>query len=208
MGRKKTVYIILAAMLLLESGCRLNYKEAGISDTMDEAVPNSVLTDFSQTVVRNRKVAYTVEADSATSFDSSSSTCFTNISFREFDPEGNIGTEGAAADATYFSDTDNIIFDGDLVINSREQDFTLRSNYLEWNDRNRILKSRDDTPVTVEQGEGTVIKGRGFISDAARKTFTVLSSPEGKFTKEETDNEESNQPDSPDISSDLSAPGR
>lgn len=192
MGRKFSEYIIFAAILLMVSGCRLNYKEADITDTFSESVPNSILTSFSQTVVRNKTTAYTVEADKAELFDKSSSTRFENISFREFDSEGEVGTEGVAEKATYFSDNDNIIFDGPMIINSREQDFIVRSSYMEWDNKNRILKSRDDTPVTIEQGEGTYISGRGFISDAASKTFTFLEKAEGRFLKEEEENNEEN----------------
>ena len=192
MGRKFSEYIIFAAMLILISGCRLNYKEADITDTFSDSVPNSILTSFSQTVVENKATAYTVEADRAELYDKTPATYFENISFKEFDSEGNVGTEGAARKATYYSNNDNIIFDGDMIINSMEQDFIVRSNYMEWDNKNRILKSRDDTPVTIEQGEGTYISGRGFISDAASKTFTFLEKAEGRFFKEEEENDEEN----------------
>ena len=148
-------------------------------------VPNSVLEDFSQVVVRDGKVSYIFSADHAELYDSTKLTYFDNIGFTEYKADGSTGTEGAAQRAVHDSKTDNIIFDGKIILNSTVQDFVVKSDYLEWNNEAKILKSLDDTEVSIEQGDGSVVKGRGFIADAKGKSFTLLEEASGRYIEDE-----------------------
>ncbi len=180
-----TFLICTAAGFILCTGCKLNYKEADITETMAEEIPNSVLDNFSQVVVRDGKVSYFFSADHAELFDSTGTTYFDNIGFTEYKPSGETGTEGAAERAIHHSKTDNIIFDGRIILNATSQDFVVKSDYLEWNNEEKILKSMDDTLVTIEQGDGTRVEGRGFIADAQGKSFTFLEEASGRYLKDE-----------------------
>ncbi|MCQ2603576.1 MAG: LPS export ABC transporter periplasmic protein LptC [Spirochaetia bacterium] len=180
----KTIIILAAVMC---TGCSLNYEEADISDTFSEQLPNSVLFNFSQTVVENRNISYSIAADRAALYDQQGITYFDNIIFREYDDKGQTGTEGAAEKAIYNTNNDNIIFDGKLIINAIKQDFIVRSDYIEWDNEKKIMKSLDNTKVSIEQGDGTRIEGTGFIADASGKSFTFLEKTEGKFIDEDKD---------------------
>ena len=61
----------------------------------------------------------------------------------------------------------------------------VKSDYLEWNNEAKILKSLDDTEVSIEQGDGSVVKGRGFIADAKGKSFTLLEDASGRYIEDE-----------------------
>ena len=180
-----TFFTIVSSVALLCAGCKLDYKEADLVEEMNEQVPNSVLDDFSQVVVRNSKVSYVFSADHAEIFDSTKLTYFDNIGFMEYKADGSTGTEGAAQRAVHDSKTDNIIFDGKIILNSTVQDFVVKSDYLEWNNEAKILKSLDDTEVSIEQGDGSVVKGRGFIADAKGKSFTLLEEASGRYIEDE-----------------------
>ena len=69
-----TFLICTAAGFILCTGCKLNYKEADITETMAEEIPNSVLDNFSQVVVRDGKISYFFSADHAELFDSTGTT--------------------------------------------------------------------------------------------------------------------------------------
>ena len=180
-----TFLLFVSVVLLLCTGCKLDYKDADLAEDMDEQIPNSILVDFSQVVVRNGKVSYIFSADYAELFDSKGITNFDNIGFTEYKPNGETGTEGAARKATHFSKTDNIIFDGKIILNATAQDFVVKSDYLEWKDNNKILKSMDETAVTIEQGDGSVVKGRGFIADAKEKSFIFLEEASGRYLEDD-----------------------
>ena len=183
-----TFFIIVSSAVLLCAGCKLDYKDADLVDEMNEQVPNSVLDDFSQVVVREGKVSYVFSADHAEIYDSTKLTYFDNIGFTEYKSDGSTGTEGAAEKAIHDSKTDNIIFDGKIILNATAQDFVVKSDYLEWNNEAKILKSMDDTEVSIEQGDGSMVKGRGFVADAQGKSFTFLEEASGRyFEDEETD---------------------
>ena len=183
---KATTPILLSALLL--ASCKLNYKEADITETLADEIPNSVLENFSQTVVENGKVSYFLSADYAESYNSRGVTYFDNIGFSEYTSDGKTGTEGAAEKAIHYSDTDNIVFDGRIILNSESQDFVVKADYLEWNNEKKILKSLDKTYVVIEQGEETKVEGYGFIADAKDKSFTFLEKAYGRFVEdEETD---------------------
>ena len=180
-----TFFLFVSSVVLLCTGCKLDYKDADLADEMNEQVPNSVLEDFSQVVVREGKVSYVFSADQAKLFDSTKLTYFDNIGFTEYKADGSTGTEGAAERAIHDSKTDNIIFDGKIILNATAQDFVVKSDYLEWNNDAKILKSLDDTEVSIEQGDGSVVKGRGFIADAQGKSFTFLEEASGRYFEDE-----------------------
>jgi len=181
-----TVFTLLIAVLF--TSCKLNYKEADITETLADEIPNSILENFSQTVVENGNVSYFLSADYAETYNSKRVTYFDNIGFREYTAEGKTGTEGAAEKAVHYSDTDNIVFDGRIILNSESQNFVVKSDYLEWNNEKKILKSMDKTHVVIEQGEETKVEGYGFIADAQGKSFTFLENAAGRFVEdEETD---------------------
>ena len=166
-----TFLVIVSTVVVLCAGCKLDYKDADLAEEMNAQVPNSVLEDFSQVVVRDGKVSYIFSADHAELYDSTKLTYFDNIGFTEYKADG--------------SKTDNIIFDGKIILNSTVQDFVVKSDYLEWNNEAKILKSLDDTEVSIEQGDGSVVKGRGFIADAKGKSFTLLEEASGRYIEDE-----------------------
>lgn len=180
-----TFLLIVSTVMVLCTGCKLDYKDADLAEDMDEQIPNSVLDNFSQVVVRDGKVSYRFSADHAELFDSTGITYFDNIGFTEYKSDGDTGTEGAAEKATHFSKTDNIIFDGKIILNSTIQDFVVKSDYLEWNNEAKILKSMDDTVVSIEQGDGSKVEGRGFVADAKGKSFTFIEKASGRFFEDE-----------------------
>ena len=184
-----TFLLFVSSMVLLCTGCKLDYKDADLAEDMDEKIPNSVLEDFSQVVIREGKVSYVFSADQAKLFDSTKLTYFDNIGFVEYKADGSTGTEGAAERAIHDSKTDNIIFDGRIILNATAQDFVVKADYLEWNNGEKILKSLDDTEVSIEQGDGSMVKGRGFVADAQGKSFTFLEEASGRYYEddEETD---------------------
>ena len=144
-----TFFLFVSSVVILCAGCKLDYKDADLAEDMDEQIPNSVLEDFSQVVVRDGSVSYTFSADHAELFDSTGKTYFDNIGFTEYKNDGSTGTEGAAEKAIHYSKTDNIIFDGKIILNATAQDFVVKSDYLEWNNDAKILKSLDDTEVSI-----------------------------------------------------------
>ena len=180
-----TFLVFVSTVAVLCAGCKLDYKDADLAEEMNAQVPNSVLEDFSQVVVRDGKVSYIFSADHAELYDSTKLTYFDNIGFTEYKADGSTGTEGAAQRAVHDSKTDNIIFDGKIILDSTVQDFVVKSDYLEWNNEAKILKSLDDTEVSIEQGDGSVVKGRGFIADAKGKSFTLLEEASGRYIEDE-----------------------
>ncbi len=180
-----TFLVFVSVVSALCTGCKLDYKDADLAEDLDEEIPNSVLDNFSQVVVKDGKVSYYFSADHAELFDSTGITYFDNIGFTEYKSNGETGTEGAAAKATHFSKTDDIIFDGRIILNSTSQDFVVRSDYLEWNNGAKILKSMDDTVVSIEQGDGSKVEGKGFVADAQGKSFTFLEEASGRYYEDE-----------------------
>lgn len=183
---RRTGILSLFFLIFLE-GCSVDYEEADISDTFLETTPNSIIFNFSQSVITEGKLSYSIEADKAEIYDKSKKTSFSNVLFTEYGNDGEKTTEGAAEKALYFSENDDILFSGGLIINSISEGFIVRSEYMEWNNKNKILKSKDDTQVSVEQENGTFIEGRGFIADAENKSFTFLQNAKGRYFSEDDD---------------------
>ena len=110
-----------------------------------------------------------------------------NLFFREISPEGEVVTEGEAEKATIFTQTDNVEMRDKIRFSGSTQESTVITDYLFWNNEERLLTGKPDHKVTILKSDGTRIEGKGFIADAASLEIEFSEEVEGLYVQEDED---------------------
>jgi LPS export ABC transporter protein LptC len=183
-ARNATVFP-LGLLALLIAGCSLDYGSSQLAEERPEDIPESVIQDASFTTVRTGERTFTVTAAQAESYPEKSLRRFREVSFREYDAEGKLLTEGTAGTATYFTDNDNVELSDDVYFFSTVHDAGISAPYLYWDDEERLLEAKDSDLIRVERDSGTTIQGRGFEADMKRAVVQFTNGVEGTVVTDE-----------------------
>lgn len=176
---------LLFAILALAQSCSLDYGDSQLADEISEDTPDSVLYEMRHTVVRDGTPRFIVVADRAETFDSSRMQYLYGIEFRELAPDGLPVTEGTAAYAEYETETEDFELSGDLRFYSAEEDAWLTAETLFWDSDERVLTSVPEEAVVIRRGDGTVIRGRGFVAEMGRSIIRFEDGVSGTLVEDE-----------------------
>ena len=175
--------LILAA--LLGGSCSLNYSEAEMAEDLSEEIPNSIVRNYRFVDVRTGKSSLKVYASEARMYHKAHQTRLTDLFFQEINPDGEVITEGEAARATLFTQTDNVEMRGKIRFAGSAQEATITTDYLFWNNEERTLKGKPDHTVTILKSDGTRIKGKGFTAYTGSEEVTFTDEVKGVYVQED-----------------------
>lgn len=179
-------YVAIAFALFLVT-CSLDYSDVYLTEAMAEEIPDSILENFSYTTVREGEPAYRLEADRAEFFDEKKTTYLEGVLFREFDGSGELLTEGSGDRAVYFTETENAELDGELRFYSAKEEATVTTDYLYWNNEEKILTGRPEGRVRIVEDSGSQIDGLGFEADVRTKSVDFSGRVTGTYITDETE---------------------
>lgn len=151
------------------AACSLDYAQAEITEELSEEIPETVLTDFTHTVVENGRPVFVIAAERAENYTERKQTVLWDVTFAEYDSEGETLTEGVADRATFFTDTEDAELHGNISFYSSAEEGRIEAEYLEWNREERRLASNPTGPVLLENESGSRIRGTGFRADFTLK---------------------------------------
>lgn len=177
--------LVPALVAVAVSGCSLDYG-AALADDLAEDIPDTVVFDFSHTVVENGLPRFRLEADRGESFQAKKTMRLTGIRFTEYAAGGTgISARGRADLAVFHTDTESAELSGAVSFRAEGDGVTVESGYLRWDGEARVLSSRAETVTTLRDDDGTSLTGAGFGADAARRTFSFGNRADGRFVAPE-----------------------
>jgi len=100
--------LVTLILPLLIIGCSFDYRDSRLSESLEEEVANNVLKKYVHTSVKNGVPAFEVRAESSRIYFKSKRAELSEVSFTEFDTEGEALAEGRAGGATVFTGSDNV----------------------------------------------------------------------------------------------------
>ncbi|MFO7849991.1 MAG: LPS export ABC transporter periplasmic protein LptC [Spirochaetia bacterium] len=180
--------LICTALLLLAPRCSFDYRDTRLSESLSDDVPDSVFSEYIHTSVRKGKPAFEVAAETSEIFHNNNEALLSEVSFREFDSEEQVVSEGVANNAIVFTQSDNVELTGAISFTHRPEDFDIEAEYLYWNNEERSLESRQEEIVSIRRKGGSTISGRGFSSSGAYRRVQFDGEVEGNYA--EADEEE------------------
>jgi LPS export ABC transporter protein LptC len=185
---KKTVILTIVVTLLLFvfAGCSLNYGDTTMADDISEQIPETILYDFTHTIVKDSKPLFRIQAKKAETYTKRKETILYNIRFVEYAENGDIITEGTADKATFYNDSENAELVGDIDFYSSTEDGGLSGDYLYWDKQSRSLTGTSEKQIRIYRDSGSQVTGDDFDVDFKHRTITYRQAVKGvHIVKEE-----------------------
>ncbi|HAK44581.1 MAG TPA: LPS export ABC transporter periplasmic protein LptC [Spirochaeta sp.] len=183
----KKELILTAAVslaLLAFSGCKFDYEESMMAEDLAEEIPDTILKNFSQVMVKESVPTFYIEADESMSFGKRKETIFTDVHFQEYDKDGTVVTDGHADNARMFNETESVELWGGLIFYSDREEASLEGEYLYWDNEKSTLSGKPDDRISIVENDGSEIAGKGFFADSRTKSIKFSSQVSGTWNNE------------------------
>ncbi len=180
---KARPFLVLLQLLFIS--CSLDYGQARVAESIPGQTPETILIDFTHTVVSGGRVWVILEADRAETYSERKEIVLEGVYFREYDEEGNLLTEAQAERAVFSTDSEDATVSGSIVIYSPEEKAALQASRLYWTREGRRLVAEDGQTVRLQKDDGSFVEGQGFSADFRRKKLEFASRVRGSYVWEE-----------------------
>jgi len=187
LSRRRFHPVLLPLFLALfsASACSFNYEGANAPGS--EGLPDAVFHNFDHNVYMGSTKILSLHAGLAESYDRDGSMVLHDVDFSSYSRgSGALAAEGHAESAVFHSGTQDAEFSGSITIRSTQEDASLEAEYLEWKGSDKTLSGGIDRSVTVTRGDGSWLRGAGFVADSRRRSFSFRESVEGVLVAPET----------------------
>ena len=174
-----------AILALFCLSCSLDYDQARVAESIPGQIPETVLLEFTHTVVSGGRVWVVLEAERAETYGERNEIVLEGVFFREYDQEGNLLTEAQAERAVFATDSENATLSGSIEIYSHEEEASLQAGRLSWVREGRRLVADDGQTVRLQTDDGSYVEGEGFSADFRRKRLEFSSRVRGSYVREE-----------------------
>lgn len=155
------------------SACSLDY-DSSVSESLDASIPTSRLYNVKRVQIQNGAPKVTFVAEEAVVWEEREETELFNFIFNEYGDQKDIITRGEA-EYLLIADTNDAVVEGQISGYSVRNEASLEADNLKWVDEKRLLSSRDDSLVSIEMDNGSLLEGRGFQADLYTNTTTFKS---------------------------------
>lgn len=185
-GKKLSLMLLLVCAL----SCSFDYEEATVEEELSEEIPDTVMLKFSQTVVEEDGSMIRLEAERAEVYEKQEKMIALGISFQEFDENGELITEGKAEKAVYQTDTDNAEFSGSILFFLPQEESTLVTDAISWEDETKRLKTPPGVSVLLQREDGSYIEGQELVADLRNMIVEFGRSVSGRIVIAESETSE------------------
>ncbi len=179
---------ICGGLLCLFSACSLNYNEARLAEDIAEETPETIMVNFTHTIVYDGKVWVRLEAERGETYGEKKQIVLTNVYFQEFDEEGELLNEGWADRAWFDTDSEDARLSGSISIYSVQDEAVIEAENLAWTGEGKKLAADPEDVVILKKEDGSFVEGKGFTADFRKKTLTFEAAVKGSYVWEENDN--------------------
>lgn len=173
----------IVASLLGAAACTFDYSGASVEGEAGGAIPQVEILDVRMVIERDNRLELT--ARRIASFPDEGYQEFGGLEFREFGPDGELRLEGRAEAGTLFFDTENVELRGEVRFYSQVEEAELQSEFLYWNEAERVLSGADEDVVTLDRDDGSQLRGHGLRLDGRRNSLEFTQGVEGVFSNED-----------------------
>jgi LPS export ABC transporter protein LptC len=182
-NKSKAVLLLVLSLSFLS--CSLDYEQASVAESISGQIPETILFEFTHTVVSRGRVWVILEAERAETYGERNEIILQGVFFREYDDEGNLLTEARADRAVFATDSENATVSGSIHIYSHEEQASLQASRLSWMQEGLRLVADDGQTVRLQKDDGSYVEGEGFSADFRRKHLEFSSRVRGSYIREE-----------------------
>ncbi len=176
--------ILVVSSAFFLSGCQFNYEESMMAEDLDEEIPDTILNNFSQVMVKDTVPTFYIKADKSLTYGKRKETVFQSVHFQEYDEDGAVVTDGKADNAKMFNETESVELWGNLDFYSRREEASLEGEYLFWDNEKATLSGKPDDSIKIVESSGSEIAGKSFFADSKTKSIRFESQVTGTWVNE------------------------
>jgi LPS export ABC transporter protein LptC len=197
--KQKTQKLCITPLLCLAvfvfGRCTFDYGDAA-SQKDDQA--DIVMENVEYVRMRDGDPVVRFRAQQAERYETRQAMELQNFSFEQFYDHGSgINATGAAGSGLVELDSGNIQLEQGIIIAVEDEDITIVTETLSWEDEKRILAGSDEHRVNIQRSDGTVFSGTGFSADSRRKTWSFTGGVEGSYVDKDLEDDSDAEPEAP-----------
>ena len=170
-------------------GCSFDY--GGINE--DDNRPDIIMEDIEYVRVRGGDPIVRFQAEYAERWEELQIMEINELSFEQFEnrTEAYLGMDlptdayGGAGRARIELVSGDVFLGSGVIINIESEDIIIRTEELEWLDRERLLRGNPEDMVEVERSDGTFFSGRGFSAEARSRRWEFTGEVAGSYVEED-----------------------
>jgi len=168
-------------MLLALCACSLDYGEAKVEETLRAETPETVLLDFTHTIVSGDVVAAVLKAQRAETYGKKKEIVLSEVYYSEYDQEGKLATEGWADQARFNTESEDAEVRGSIIIYSHTEKSALYAESLSWSKNGKRLKAGAEETVLLKKDDGSYVEGKGFEADFRENRLSFSAAVRGRY---------------------------
>ena len=180
------IFLLLACIFM---GCSFDY--GGIDE--DDNRPDIIMEGIEYVRVRGGDPIVRFQAEYAERWEENQIMEINELSFEQFENRSeasgsdDFSTDayGGAGRARIELGSGDVFLGRGVIINIESEDIIIRTEELEWLDRERLLRGNPDDLVEVERSDGTFFTGRGFSAEARSRRWEFLGEVMGSYVEED-----------------------
>ena len=180
------IVVLLSALLsALLFACSFDYNAS--SGAEDER-PDIIMENLAYVRVRGGDPQVRFQAEHAERWEDRQLMAIKTFMFEQMEDKGDtVNVAGSAGAAKVQLDSGNVSFSEGVEISVESEDIVIRTEGLEWQDREKLLSAGQEDEVVIERSDGTGFTGRGFSADARNWTWSFSGGVQGTFVEEDED---------------------
>jgi LPS export ABC transporter protein LptC len=175
------------------AACSFDY---GTSENGESDYPDITMEDLDYARVRGGRMIARLRAETAERYETRRRMELKKYSFEQYNTSNaEVDAVGSGGFASVELDTSNVHMSEGVEITVDTEDMILETERLDWDDGKKTLKGGENSPVKVQQSDGTNFTGTGFSADIRSRNWLVASDASGVYVhddEEEDDSEEDN----------------
>jgi LPS export ABC transporter protein LptC len=178
--------VSLTCFLLFITSCSFNY---GTKVEAEANLPDLTMTGLAYVHVKDGKPLVSFSAETADRYEKSQTMELQDAAFKQLQQEnGKTAVEAAAsgsADKVHIdTKTNNITLNGNVNVYSKQEDVTITSPTLSWENSQRMLSSGADDTVTITRKDGSSLEGEGFSANTRSRTWQFNGPVSGVYNND------------------------
>ena len=168
-------FLFPAAIFLLFTACSLKYEN---SSNAENTVPEIISEVAVFSSVEDEKKLFSVKTEKMEQYQGSSRSCSKKLDFEFFNKDGILQAQGRCDFLYADENTGEYILCGNIKIEQTDNEITIFSESLKWNEQSQRLYGQKNEKVTLTKKNLTV-EGTGFCASAADNQFSFSGNVHG-----------------------------
>jgi LPS export ABC transporter protein LptC len=177
------VFLFIASLFL--GACSFDYGAAGESG---KEKPDIIMESIEYVRVRKGDPLVRFKAERAERWEDRQTMDLKEFTFEQMEDQGDtVNADGWAKAATVQLETGDVALSGGVRISIDSEDVIIKTEELEWKDKEKILFTGHEDEVEIERSDGTIFTGRGFSADARSRTWSFSGEVKGTYVEKDED---------------------